>query len=45
MKEIKSLNQQLNLENEEIETIISELVERSEFLCTGDACGAQAEGV
>ncbi|MFC3749978.1 hypothetical protein [Paenibacillus sp. GCM10012306] len=43
--EIKMLNQQLEVENQEIELMISELVERGELACTGNACGAQAEGL
>jgi len=46
MKDIKSLNQQFDLENNEIESMISELVEREEYTaCTANGCGGQACGI
>jgi len=45
MGEIKALNQELEVNNKEIESMIAELVEREEYACTGDACGGNACGV
>lgn len=46
MNEIKSLNQQLDGNNDEIQSMIVELIEREEIAaCTGNACGAKACGV
>lgn len=45
MDQIKGLNQQIKLDNEEIESMVLELAERGEFACTGQACVAQAEGI
>ena len=42
---IKSINNELEVENKDVETMIEELVERDEYACTGDACGANACGV
>jgi len=45
MNEIKTLNKQFDLENNEVESMISELVEREEYTaCTANGCGAQACG-
>ncbi len=35
---IKALNQELEMKNEEVETMIAELVEREEYACTGNYC-------
>lgn len=43
--DIKALNQQLEADNQELESMIWELVERGELACTGQVCGAQVEGV
>lgn len=45
MKKIINLNQELAATNEEVEIMITELAEREEFACTGNACGADACGV
>lgn len=45
MKKIINLNQELAATNEEIESMITELAEREEFACTGDACGGHACGI
>lgn len=45
MKEIKELNKELEVDNNNVEEMIEELAERQEFACTGDACGANACGV
>lgn len=45
MNQIKALNQQLDVNSQELESMITELVEREENACTGDACGAKACGV
>jgi len=45
MGDIKALNQELEVNSKEIESIIEELVERQEFLCTGNACGGNVEGI
>lgn len=42
---IKSFNQELPSEDSQIENLMEELVERDEYACTGDACGANACGV
>ncbi len=42
MKDIKSLNTEINCDEEKVELIIEELMEKTEFLCTGDVCGAEA---
>lgn len=43
--EIMALNRQLEANSEEIESLIVELIEREEFLCTGDACVGQVVGL
>lgn len=45
MSHIKSLNEELSIDNNSIEgssveELFQELTERSEFLCTGNVCGA-----
>lgn len=39
------LNQELDTDSQEMEQLISELAERGEMACTGNGCGAQAEGL
>jgi len=43
--EIKVLNQELEVNSKEIESMIAELVEREEYACTGDVCGGDACGI
>jgi len=39
MKEIKNLNQELTMsEDSNLDTVITELLERNEFSCTGNTC-------
>ncbi|MFC3749979.1 hypothetical protein [Paenibacillus sp. GCM10012306] len=45
MGRIEALNQQLNVNSEDLESMIAELVEREECACTLDGCGAKACGV
>lgn len=42
MESIKSLNQEIDTEIQDIEEAIKELSQRQEFLCTGNVCGADA---
>jgi len=42
MKEINSINQTLQMSDQELSELIEELVERTEYLCTGEVCGAHA---
>lgn len=44
-KEIKSMNREISAEKEEVEKMISELSEREEYACTGDACAGNACGI
>lgn len=44
-KEIKSINREITAEKETVEKMITELSEREEYACTGDACGANACGI
>lgn len=42
---MESLNLNIDLEcKEDVDVIISEMLEKEEFICTGDACGAHACG-
>ena len=43
--EIKPMNKELDLKSTDVEGMISELSERSEFACTGHGCGGHACGV
>ena len=45
MEKVKSMNQELSTDEMEMEKLILELVERDEYACTGDACGANACGI
>ncbi|MEN2777076.1 hypothetical protein [Acetivibrio clariflavus] len=46
MDEIKALNKQLDFENEEIDAMISELIQREEYsACTLNGCSTQLCGV
>ena len=45
MDEIKSINKELDVKSTDIEEIITNLSERNEFICTGDACAGHAEGI
>ncbi len=35
---IKALNQEIEMKNEEIETMITELLEREKYTCTSHGC-------
>lgn len=43
--EIKALNQELQMNNEELENMITELLEREEYACTGNGCVGNVCGV
>jgi len=45
MDKVKSINKELNTDQMEMEELLTELVERDEYACTGDACGANACGI
>ncbi len=45
MKEIKSMNQELILERDEIEEMIVELSAREEYACTAEGCVGQGCGI
>ncbi|WP_164704069.1 hypothetical protein [Clostridium isatidis] len=45
MEKVKSINTELTVDEMQIEELITELVERDEYACTGDACGANACGI
>lgn len=45
MNDIKALNQELAMTHEEMEEVITELMEREAYACTGDACGIHGCGV
>lgn len=43
---MENINLNIKLEsNEEIDVIISELLDKEEFICTLDACGGHACGI
>lgn len=43
---MEGLNLNIELsENDNIDAVICELLEKEEFICTGDACGAHACGI
>lgn len=42
MNEINSLNISLEESVKDINELLEELTERTEYLCTGEACGAHA---
>lgn len=45
MNKIASLNKNLTVNNEEVENMISELVEREEYACTGHGEAGKACGI
>lgn len=45
MLHISSVNKELQLDVENLESLTEELAERDEFLCTANACGADVTGI
>ena len=43
MQGITALNKEIQVTDVGLENLIEELIEREEFLCTGDVCGLQGE--
>lgn len=43
--EIKALNKELEVNSEEMEGMITELMEREEYACTGDGCVGDVCGI
>jgi len=45
MKKVIELNKEIPSGKDDLDIMISELVEREEFSCTGNVCGADVCGV